>query len=745
MNALLEAALQYEQLGWFVLPLREKVKEKKPRVKWRHRRDRRPDAAEIRAWWIKWPNANVGLATGAYSGVEVLDFDGAGTVEQVEAVTGAVIDRTYSVTTGRPDGGLHVYYRYNENNNLKNWAKAIPGITIDTRTTDGIVAAPPSVHHSGAVYKWNDHDPKLNGAEFRQIPSQVLTAMVPEAKKGPAAVGTKVFGFEIPEYLRGRAPGQSDLGRPPSAVDYAAVETGVPEGQRDQLVFQLLCSLRARGADYNDALQQAIELGDRCTPQFPREEVVAKIDHVWASYPAGNTAPGPVETAWGPAAQVSIDDTAPQGWDILEKLNDRYGWTTIGANAYIVDTHRKDKLKIIKSGTFKEKFSNQRITLPAANGETRSIEVGKAWLQNPRRRDFEGVHFHPSVVKPGWYNLYQGFTVKPAETLDMGHIEKYMWHINNIICSNEAILKDYIWAWVADMYQVPEDKKGVAIILRGGKGTGKGFFVKPLLDLWGHHAMSIINPSQFTGRFNSHLANKILMYIDEAFWTGSRKEAEGVVKGLITEVSIAIEAKGVDVVYLENFNKFIMASNQDWAVPASFDERRFCCIDVNPAAAQNIRYFTHLKAEMDHPEFLPTLLRYLLDYQYDPATVRKPPQSKALTDQKLHGLEPAQQWWYEILQGAYESNMYKDWVTAGSWFKTTEELHNQHIMWCQERREDIAIRQVFAQTLFGKNGLCRSAERKRSSKEGRPMGYLFPSIAVCRADFEKTVRGTIKW
>jgi hypothetical protein len=570
-------------------------------------------------------------------------------------------------------------------------------------------------------------------------------ALDPKAKKGPVAVGTKVFGFEIPEYLRGLAPAQSDLGPPPSAVDYAAVETGVPEGQRDQLVFQLLCSLRARGVDYNEALQQAIALGDRCAPPFPREEVVAKIDHVWSSYPAGNTAPGPVETAWGPAAQVVTDDTTTQSWDIIEKLNERYGWTTIGANAYIVDTHRKDKLKIIRSTTFKEMYSNQRVSVPAANGETRAIEVGKAWLQNPRRRDFEGVYFHPAQTREGWYNLYQGFAVEPAATLDISRIEKYMWHVNNIICSDDVELKEYIWAWAADMFQVPADKKGVAVVLRGGKGTGKGFFAKPLLLLWGHHAMSIINPNQFTGRFNAHLANKILMYIDEAFWTGNKKQDEGIVKGLITESTIAIEAKGVDVVLVDNFNKFIMASNQDWAVPATPDERRFCCIDVSPEAAQNIRYFAQLQAEMDHPEFLPNLLRYLLDYQYDPVTVRRPPGSQALTDQKLHGLEPAQEWWYEVLQSAYESNMYKEWVKDGYFFKTTEELHQQYIMWCQERRAFIAGRSLFAQALFGKDGLCQSAKKKRSSKEGRPMGYLFPDIEVCRTDFEKAVRGTIKW
>lgn len=36
-------------------------------------KDASRDPAQIRAWWKRWPAANVGIATGAVSGVVVLD------------------------------------------------------------------------------------------------------------------------------------------------------------------------------------------------------------------------------------------------------------------------------------------------------------------------------------------------------------------------------------------------------------------------------------------------------------------------------------------------------------------------------------------------------------------------------------------------------------------------------------------------------------------------------------------------
>lgn len=34
------------------------------------------DEADVRGWWRRWPDANIGIATGARSGIVVLDLDG---------------------------------------------------------------------------------------------------------------------------------------------------------------------------------------------------------------------------------------------------------------------------------------------------------------------------------------------------------------------------------------------------------------------------------------------------------------------------------------------------------------------------------------------------------------------------------------------------------------------------------------------------------------------------------------------
>jgi hypothetical protein len=62
------------------------------------------------------------------------------------------------------------------------------------------------------------------------------------------------------------------------------------------------------------------------------------------------------------------------------------------------------------------------------------------------------------------------------------------------------------------------------------------------LRLFGQHGLRIQSREHLTGRFNPHLRDCCLLFADEAYWPGD-KTAEGILKGLITEPDIPIEAK----------------------------------------------------------------------------------------------------------------------------------------------------------------------------------------------------------
>src|SRR5688500_3317712 len=83
----LDYALAYARRGWAVFPVHTivhgacsctkscgKQAGKHPRTQHGHR-DATTDPAIIRKWWTQWPDANIGIATGAVSDLTVWDFD----------------------------------------------------------------------------------------------------------------------------------------------------------------------------------------------------------------------------------------------------------------------------------------------------------------------------------------------------------------------------------------------------------------------------------------------------------------------------------------------------------------------------------------------------------------------------------------------------------------------------------------------------------------------------------------------
>ena len=132
--------------------------------------------------------------------------------------------------------------------------------------------------------------------------------------------------------------------------------------------------------------------------------------------------------------------------------------------------------------------------------------------------------------------------------------------------------------------QRPAELPGVAIVLRGPQGAGKGRFGQLLERLYGRHFIEMSQRVHLTGHFDAHLENKLIVFPDEAYFAG-HKEDLGPLKAIITERTRVLERKGFDAVEVPNMLRVVMATNNAWAAHAAAEERRFCVLDVSDARA----------------------------------------------------------------------------------------------------------------------------------------------------------------
>jgi len=156
---MLKSALWYrEKMGFSVFPVSQTKKPMLARNKdgsggWEPYQKEVPSVELITDWWSgDYKGANIGIATGAISGLTVVDVDSKdGSTTGFEAIEEITPDNLLTPTASSPSGGEHRYFKYHEG--TRNRARFLPD--CDLRAEGGYIVAPPSQNGRGN-YAWKE-------------------------------------------------------------------------------------------------------------------------------------------------------------------------------------------------------------------------------------------------------------------------------------------------------------------------------------------------------------------------------------------------------------------------------------------------------------------------------------------------------------------------------------------------------------------------------------------------------------
>jgi hypothetical protein len=215
----IEFALRYAAAGFKVMPL-------KPRGKLpltlHGAHDSTTDEAQIRDWWTKWPDANIGMTL---AGLVVVDIDPRNGGE-LHSLPHVLPDTCYAHTGG---GGAHFLFRAADG--VRYNAHPAPGIDVKTGPGAYIVVEP-SIHESGQKYSWLDESE----------PWAVTPAAAPEWLAQGSAVKPAIVG-------------------------------NIPSGSRNEALTAMAGSMRRKGMSH-PAIEAALFVENkRCVPPLDNDEV----------------------------------------------------------------------------------------------------------------------------------------------------------------------------------------------------------------------------------------------------------------------------------------------------------------------------------------------------------------------------------------------------------------------------------------------------------------------------------------
>lgn len=326
-SSLLDFALHYASKGWPVFPLHSIAHEKCTCGNFacgragKHPRTENglsgasTDSEVVRAWWRKWPQANIGLRTG--NGLVVIDVDprhgGTEGLAAAQQEHGALSNTLESSTGG---GGRHLLFSVTEE--VRNSAASLAN-GVDVRGDGGYIVAPPSVHISGGSYSW------ANSAEIEPLPAWVLSVL-----------------------SKPRAP-------------LPLVPDNVIHGERNKTLFRYGAKLRGQGFEYAEIFAALKAMNEnRCRPPLDVAEVHT-IANSASKYEPGSSKPSmPDQTTIS-----TNDDMWKHG--IIFGPDGNLKKTT--ANAALFITHHKDWAGKLVYDEFANKYLWTR-SLPPVSGFT---------------------------------------------------------------------------------------------------------------------------------------------------------------------------------------------------------------------------------------------------------------------------------------------------------------------------------------------------------------------------------------
>jgi hypothetical protein len=233
-NKTLQVARDYLSRGFSVIPIYPRGK--KPATPWKEFQKRLPTDEELVKWFGNGSAYNIGIVTGAISGLAVIDLDSVG------AITFAEENKLSLSPTAKTGRGLHVYCKYK--NGIRNFQQRDDLPDIDLRADGGCVVAPPSIHESGNVYEWVAGR-GLDDVEMTELPSWILAEKTEEKKS-------------VSELYR-----------------------GVEKGGRNKALTRLVGSWVNDGGSLEEIKQQAIVWNSVMDNPLPYEEVERTVESIY--------------------------------------------------------------------------------------------------------------------------------------------------------------------------------------------------------------------------------------------------------------------------------------------------------------------------------------------------------------------------------------------------------------------------------------------------------------------------------
>ncbi len=229
-----------------------------------------------------------------------------------------------------------------------------------------------------------------------------------------------------------------------------------------------------------------------------------------------------------------------------------------------------------------------------------------------RRKDDVDIYPNTIACPHNIFNLWRPFAMESmvGEYTCKKHELDIILHHIKILCNYDSIVYDYFIKWIAQMIQYPHVKTIMPTFI-SAEGSGKGTLFKLFEKMLGDEKVfETTNPSRDVwGDFNGIMRNCFLVNLNEL----SKKdttEAEGKIKGLITDNTLTINQKGIDPYQIKSYHRFICTTNKVEPLSSSKGDRRNLIVRSSDEKKGDYAYFEMIHSYLEDVDVIRTCYDY---------------------------------------------------------------------------------------------------------------------------------------
>lgn len=252
-----------------------------------------------------------------------------------------------------------------------------------------------------------------------------------------------------------------------------------------------------------------------------------------------------------------------------------------------------------------------------------SIQMSQLFYTYYHTHSYDFIDYIPYLINdttpPKIFNIFPGFRFQFSKIENIPKlINGIIWHIQNIICCNNDNTFLYIMNWITHLFQRPQEKIGVAIVLYSNiQGVGKNRFTSLLMNILGKSlSFQTDTLPDITSKFNAYIQGKLLIVANEVE-NFQNHRVTNVLKSKITEPYQKIEEKGKDGYMIKDCSRYIFTTNNINPFFVESSDRRFLFLECNPLKTDDYHYFNELSNDIENDAILKLFFNYVSSRNID--------------------------------------------------------------------------------------------------------------------------------